>query len=139
MAYNPLAFLPRSSECSCSGKSPAYTPKLSSMSDLDLECLELLFLSITNGVIPTTTLPSYEAVQELFSPCSCWICMSPRQRKERIVSKMINMSACWTVEELRSILRLIQAKTTPAQRQAALDCLRYSEITSVNCNTIFPT
>lgn len=136
MALNDRNLLVDNSECSCSGKSPAYTPKMSSFSDADLDCLELLYLAIVNGISPSNELPSYAAIQTLFEPCSCWICMSPRQRKERMVAKMLDMSECWSTSALRAILRLIQAKMTPAQRQAALDCLRYGAVTSVNCDTL---
>lgn len=120
----------------CIATSPAYTPKFESMSDDDLDVLEIVYWAIATGIDPGNTSPTYAAVQSMLAPAACWQTMSPRQRRERVIAKMLDLSACWDAATMRQVLRLTNAKTTRDQRKAAIDWLRWSGLSTVNCTSI---
>lgn len=106
------------------------------MSDDDLDVLEIVYWAIKNGIDPGVTTPTYAQVQAMLAPAACWQSMSPRQRRELVITKMLDLTACWNQATLRQVMRLTQAKTTRDQRKASLDWLRWVGLTTVNCSNI---
>lgn len=120
----------------CIETSPPYVPKFESLSDEDLDGLEIIYWAIVSGIDPGNTAPTYAVVQAMLAPAACWITMSPRQRRERIIAKMLDMSACWDETTMREILRVLQAKTTRDQRKASLDWLRWAGLPAIGCTNL---
>lgn len=131
MAFSPIV---PPVGCSCSDPSPPFIPKFESLSDDDLDVIELIYWMIySEEPIPETLSPTYEQVQTMLSYCDCWRCVSPRRRREMLIAKMVDFTGCFTEAEARSLIEAIERNSTRDQRVAALDCARYAAIETVNC------
>lgn len=107
----------------CVSHSPTYTPRFSELSDDDLDCLEMIgWIFYTGQSTPTEF--TYDSVQAMFAPAACMESMSPRQRREMIIARMLDTQGL-NEDNLRLILRTMQRFSTPHQREVGLDFARY--------------
>lgn len=103
------------------------------MTDEDLDIVELVYWALVMGLDPTNTAPTYAQIQSLLSGANCWRQMSKRARRELVISKMLNLTACWDAATMRTIIRVTKANTTAEQRAAALDWARYEGLSQKTC------
>lgn len=107
----------------CVTHSPAYLPRFQSLSDDDLDCLEMIgWLLYTGQSTPADF--TYSGVQALFATAACMAPMSARQRREMVIAKMLDTTSL-TEDGTRVILRTMQRFSTPEQRKVGLDYARY--------------
>lgn len=107
----------------CVEHSPTYTPKFESLSDDDLDCLEMVGWILSTGQATPADF-TYAGIQALYSTAACMAPMSARQRREMIIARMLDTTGLGEAET-RLILRSVQRFSTPDQRKVGLDYARY--------------
>lgn len=106
------------------------------MSDEDLDVVEIVYWAIVDGIDPGNTAPTYQQIQTMLAGANCWRQMSRRSRRELVISKMLDLMACWDAATMETVIRVTKANTSAEQREAALDWLRYNGLVQKTCGDI---
>lgn len=116
----------------CISQSPTYHPRFAQLTDEDLDILESVGWALAAGQ-PLPTNLDYATVQSLMSYSACWVPMSPRLRRERVITQFLDLSGCVTDEQILKYLRDVKRFSTADQRDAALQYARYEGLTHQTC------
>lgn len=126
----PPQFLPN---CNCFGSTPMpFHPRFSALSDIDLDICEIIALALIAGVGSL----DYNAINVVFTVTKCFLCMTPRQKREYEIWWVLYLTNCTTDDEMQTLINRIKGNHTVDEIKAALTGLRSFSWDYATCGDI---